>query len=367
MRTARVILPLSNRRRREHLAQSAAHPEHRRRYRQLERIRARILVAGGVLFAMVVLGVAGFYSIGPPGTSWSDALYMTLITLSTVGYAEVVPIVGVWDRLFTGIISLVGFGSVTFMFTSLSVFFLERDLDETLRRRRMEKQIGKLRQHYVVCGFGRVGRNVTLELAATRRQFVVIELEERVFEAARERLPDVLALCGDASDDDVLVTANIAHAAGVFAITDEDSRNLMITLTAKQLNPGVRVVARCHEIRNTPKLRQAGADVVVSPDFTGGMRIASSMIRPQVVSFLDEMLRSEGSFRVEEVHLPRGFVPCPLDALELAQMDVVLLGIRQRDGFVFNPDADFSLVPGQVLVVMCRPEAREALERAVTP
>ena len=356
MRTARVILPLSNRRRREHLAQSAAHPEHRRRYRQLERIRARILVAGGVLFAMVVLGVAGFYSIGPPGTSWSDALYMTLITLSTVGYAEVVPIVGVWDRLFTGIISLVGFGSVTFMFTSLSVFFLERDLDETLRRRRMEKQIGKLRQHYVVCGFGHQVQRLG-----------GIELEERVFEAARERLPDVLALCGDASDDDVLVTANIAHAAGVFAITDEDSRNLMITLTAKQLNPAVRVVARCHEIRNTPKLRQAGADVVVSPDFTGGMRIASSMIRPQVVSFLDEMLRSEGSFRVEEVHLPRGFVPCSLDALELVQMDVVLLGIRQRDGFVFNPDADFSLVPGQVLVVMCRPEAREALERAVTP
>ena len=360
-----MILLLSDRQRREHLAQSVAHPQIRRRHRQLERIRTRIVYAGGVLLAIVVVGAAGFYGIGPPGTTWSDAVYMTLITVSTVGYDEVVPIIGVWDRLFTGIVSLVGFGSVTFMFTSLSVFFLERDLDESLRRRRMEKQIGKLRQHYLVCGFGRVGRNVTLELASTRRDFVVIDNDERVLEAARERLPDVLSLCGDASDDDILVTADIATAGGVFAVTDEDSRNLMITLTAKQLNPAVRVVARCHDVRNEPKLRQAGADVVVSPDFTGGMRIASSMIRPQVVKFLDEMLRSEGNYRVEEVRLPRGFAARPLADLALTEMNVLLLAIRDKDGFRFNPDADFVLEAGQVLLTMSAPEAREALEHAV--
>ncbi len=322
-------------------------------------------MAGGVLLGIVALGTAGFYGIGPLGTTWSDALYMTLVTVSTVGYDEVVPIIGFWDQLFTGIISLVGFGSVTFMFTTLSVFFLERDLDDSLRKRRMEKQIGKLRQHYLVCGFGRVGRNVTLELATTRRDFVVIDRDEHVLEAARERLPDMLALCGDASDDDILVTADIAEAAGVFAVTDEDSRNLMITLTAKQLNPAIRVVARCHEMRNAPKLRQAGADVVVSPDFTGGMRIASSMIRPQVVSFLDEMLRSEGSYRVEEVHLPSGFESRPLADLALDELNVVLLGIRGPHGFRFNPDAEFMLEAGQVLVTMSAPDAREALEQAV--
>lgn len=230
----------------------------------------------------------------------------------------------------------------------------------------MEKQIGKLRQHYLVCGFGRVGRNVTLELATTRRDFVVIDHDENVLEASRERMPDMLSLCGDASDDDVLLTADIANAAGVFAVTDEDSRNLMITLTAKQLNPEVRVVARCHELRNVAKLRQAGADAVVSPDFTGGMRIASSMIRPHVVGFLDEMLRSEASYRVEEVHLPKGFETCPVADLELGEKNIVLLGIRERDGFRFNPDGDFLLEAGQVLVTMCAPEDREALERAVS-
>lgn len=337
------------------------------RHSQLPRILGRIYIAGGVLLAMVIIGTVGFYAIGEVETTWSDAFYMTLITLSTVGYGEVVPMTSFWDRLFAGVISLVGFGSVTFMFTSLSVFFLESDLDDTLRRRRMQKQIRKLTGHYIICGFGRVGRNVAHELTATRRSFVAIDPDATRLEDYRDHLPGLLYLAGDASDDDVLLEADIGDAAGVFAVTDDDSRNLMITLTAKQLNPALRVVARSHEVRNTPKLRKAGADVVVSPDFTGGMRIASSMIRPHVVTFLDEMLRSQNAYRVEEFKVPAGFARQPLAQLDIGRKNAVLLGIRTHRDFVFNPPDDFELEAGHILVTMCSPEGRVALERAFQP
>ena len=214
---------------------------------------------------------------------------MTLITVTTVGYSEVVPLGTTAARLFGGFIALVGFGNLTFLLTSLTVFFLESDLDLSLRRRRMEKAIKKLSGHYIVCGFGRVGRNVGAELIATHRSFVAIDHIETQVDSHAEGFPDLLFLHGDASDDDLRGAADIADAAGVYAVTGDDSLNVMITITAKQLNPRVRVVARCHEVRNIEKLRKAGADSVVSPDFTGGMRIASMMLRPHVVSFLDEI------------------------------------------------------------------------------
>jgi len=338
-----------------------------KRRTELTRILMRIYVAAGVLLGMVALGTLGFYAIGEHHTTWSDAFYMTLITLTTVGYAEIVPIVGFWDRLFAGTVALAGFGAVTFLFTSLAVFFLESDLDYSLRRRRMEKQIRKLSGHFIICGFGRVGQNVAHELAATHRRYVAVDLEEAKMAAFQEREPELLYLHGDASDDDVLLAADIGDAAGVFAVTDDDSRNLMISLTAKQLNPHLRVVARCHEVRNTPKLKKAGADVVVSPDFTGGMRIASSMVRPTVVSFLDEMLRSRGTYRLEEVRVPAGHPVAELANLPIAGRDVVLLGVRTERDFVFNPPPDFHLHPGHILVTMCSPEGREELERHFVP
>ena len=327
---------------------------------QLRRILTRIYVALGVLVLLLITGTCGFLVVGKGEADLSDAFYMTLITITTVGYVEVVPIVGFPARLFTGAISLAGFGAVTFLFTSLAVFFLERDLDYTLRRRRMEKQIGKLRQHYIICGFGRVGRNVAHELKVTHRQFVAIDIDEGIFADQREAFPDLLFLQGDGSDDDLLVAADITDAAGVFAVTGDDSRNLMIALTAKQLNPRLRVVARCQELRNVQKIRKAGADVVVSPDFTGGMRIASSMLRPHVQSLLDEMLRSSEGYRLEELTVPDDFEPRSRARLRLDSEEIIVLGVRVGHEFIFNPPADFFIEPGQVIVAMCSPAGRLA-------
>lgn len=333
----------------------------------LPRILTRFYFALAVLVAAIVLGTLGFRFGASPVPSWSDSLYMTLITISTVGYAEVVPLDGIAERVFAGVLSIAGFGVITFLFTSLSMFFLESDLDYTLRRRRMEKQIRKLRGHYIVCGFGRVGSNVAGELRVTGRPFVVIDTDEARLTAQLAHTSDLLYLAGDASDDDVLLAADIEDAAGVFAVTGDDSRNLMITLTARQLNPRVRVVARCHDVKNIPKLRKAGADEIVSPDFTGGMRIASAMVRPHVVSFLDEMRRSDLNLRVEEVSVPESGEPVSVGDLRRAGDGFVVVAVRAAGQWVFNPPDDYLLEVGQVVVAMASPGGRAQLERALGP
>jgi voltage-gated potassium channel len=347
--------------------------EHRRRRRlpprqtNLPRILRRFYYALAVLAATILCGTVGFRHGAHPTPPWEDALYMTLISVSTVGYGEVVPLNSLGERILAAVVAIVGFGVLTFLFTSLSVFFLESDLDVTLRRNRMEKQIARLKGHYIICGFGRVGRNVSQELIATKRPFVAIDPNESFMNGQLEQTPGLLYLCGDASDDDLLLAADIEDAAGVFAVTGDDSKNLMISLTARQLNPNVRVVARCHEVRNIPKLKKAGADAIVSPDFTGGMRIASAMVRPQVVSFLDEMLRTDLNLRVEEVAVPAGRAPIALGAVRNRSSDFVVVAVRADEQWSFNPGDDWVLQSGHIVIVMASPKGRTALEAALAP
>lgn len=226
----------------------------------------------------------------------------------------------------------------------------------------MQKQIDKLSGHYIVCGFGRVGRNVVSELAVTGRKFVVVDTNMQVIEEHSASEPGMLWLHGDAADDDVLMLAGIERAAGVFAVISDDAKNLMVSLTAKQLNPQARVVARGHEVQNSVKIRKAGADAVVLPDFTGGMRIVSMMVRPQVLGILDDMMRSERGVRMEEVLVPAGFPPRSLQALDLRSPDYILVGIREKSSWHFNPAEDFRVQPGHVLVLMATPDGRRQVE-----
>ena len=229
----------------------------------------------------------------------------------------------------------------------------------------MQKTIAALRQHYIICGIGRVGTNVAHELEVTGRPYVVIESGKEAIELYLERHPDTLCTHGDSSEDGALIEAGIEHAAGVFAVTGDDSKNLVVTLSAKLLNPAARVVARCHEVNYIDKMRKVGADAIVSPDFTGGMRIVSSMIRPQVVSFLDEMLRADNALRVEEVRIPGNFGATTIGGLKLNRRDFVLLAVRAQEAWEFNPAEDFAIHPGNTLVVMTTPDGRKSLERSL--
>jgi voltage-gated potassium channel len=316
------------------------------------------------LTAVHVFGTLGYMLLTDGKYSWFDCFYMTFITVATIGFGEIIDMSSNQPaRILTVVIGILGAGNLSLLFSVVTVALFETDLNGSLQRKRMEKAIKKLKGHYILCGFGRVGHNIAHELEATGRHFVAIDENNIRLQEYKEKNPGLLYLHGDASDDDVLLSADLEDAKGVFAVTGDDSRNLMIVITAKQLKPEVRVVARCTETRNMEKLRKAGADAIVSPDFTGGMRIASAMIRPHVVSFLDEMLKSEKSLRVEEVPVPAAFIPKPISTLKLRSANYVLLAVRERNGsWQFNPEDHFLIKPGFTLIAMASPVGRMEIE-----
>jgi voltage-gated potassium channel len=331
-----------------------------------QRALQRFVAPTLALATVSLIGTIGYKIIGGPQASWLDCLYMTFITIATIGYGEIIDLShSPGGRVFTMAIGLVGIGVATYMISTLTAFILEGDMNEALRRRRMQKSIQAMRKHYIICGIGRVGTNVAHELEVTRRPYVVIESDKEAIERYLERHPEALWTHADSGEDSALIEAGIEHAAGVFAVTGDDSKNLVITLSAKLLNPEARVVARCHEINFTDKIRKVGADAIISPDFTGGMRIVSSMVRPKVVSFLDEMLFADNALRVEEVHIPEGFPAGTIGGLKLNRRDFVLMAVRVQDRWQFNPPEDFKIGAGNTLVVMTTPDGRKSLERSL--
>ena len=311
-----------------------------------------------------VVGAVGYHQISGGTASWVDCIYMTWITVATIGYGEIIDLSNnPGGRMFTMVIGTAGIANFGYFMSKLTVFIVESSLDDVLRRRKMQDRINHVKDHYIVCGIGRVGSNVVHELTATGRPFVALDESPEAIANYRERHPGVLAIHGDASDEDTLNAAGISRAKGLFAITGDDGKNLLITLSAKQMNPAARVVARCHDVRNIDKLKRLGADAIVSPDFTGGMRIASSMLRPAVVSFLDEMLRTDEKLRVEEVPVPSNFAARRLGDAVPASNDYIVLAVRTDKGWHFNPQPDFTLQHGNTVVAMVTPEGRKVLER----
>ncbi|HKB52916.1 MAG TPA: NAD-binding protein [Ramlibacter sp.] len=324
----------------------------------------RGLIAGAIVLLLVLAtGTIGYHAIGSPTASWIDSFYMTFITVATIGYGEVIDLgAHPYGRLFTVGVAAVGIITASYLFSNFVALLLESDLNAALRRRRMERQIAACSGHYIVCGIGRVGSNVGDELITTRRRFVVIERERKTLDQWLERCPDTLYIHDDAADDDALRHAGVLQAAGVFAVTGDDSQNLMISLSVKLLNAKARVVARVHDIRNADKARRVGADEIVSPDFTGGMRIASAMIRPHAVNFMDQMLRTQENFRVEEVVVPPTFAATRVDELIPKSREYMLMATHEDGRWVFNPAGDHVVRPGVALVMMTSPSGREQLQ-----
>lgn len=311
-----------------------------------------------------VFGTLGYHYLGRPVATWIDSFYMTFITVATIGFGETVDLAHhPMGRLFTVFIAVIGIGTMSYLFSTLVALLLESGLNTARRRKRMEKEIARMTDHYIVCGIGRVGANVAEELVKTKRTLVVIESDRLALDRWLERHPDTPYLHADAAEDDALRRAGVMNAAGVFAVTGDDSHNLMVSLSVKLLNPKARVVARVHDVRNTNKARRAGADEVISPDFTGGMRIASAMLRPHAANFIDQMLRSDEALRVEEVTIPAHIPATLLVELIPKSRDYILMATHEHGKWLFNPPEDHVVKAGTTLVLMSSPGGRAHLEK----
>lgn len=330
----------------------------------LRRILDRLLLPFGLLLAVYAAGVSGYMLV--EGWDFQDASYMTVITVATVGFGETHPLSSA-GRWFTVALILGGMGTLLYAVSSLTAFIVEGELAELLRRGKMDKAIARLEGHFVICGAGRVGSVILKELKAGGHRTVVVD---RNLERLEETFgPDhgLLAVEGDATHDAVLERAGIQRARGLLAALAEDKDNLFVVLSARSMNPSLRIVARADEESTKDKLLKAGADAVVFPYTIGGLRMASEMLRPAVVNFLDQMLRwGDGSLRVEEVTVPEG---SPLAGKTLAECDLsgrtgaLLVALRSEGAFLFNPPGTRTLSAGDVLVVLADRTQREALQR----
>lgn len=325
-----------------------------------------LLIAFLALVFVFIMGTVGYRILGGPQYSWMECFYMTFVTISTIGYHEVVDVTRYeYGRLFTVFIGIAGIGVMGYVLSTLTAFMLENDLNISRRRKKMKTKIGQLKGHYIVCGVGLVGSNVAHDLELTGRPSVVVDNDIDNIQQYLEKHPTQLYLHGDATDNDVLLAAGVKNAKGVFAVAHDDSANLVISLSSKQLNPKLRVVARCHALKNAEKTRRAGADEVISPDFSGGLRIVSAMVRPNVMNFLDEMLKSDSHLRMEEIIIPDSLDSKPLSVLYHGNKDCMVLAIQRDEKWQFNPQANHNLQDKDVLMVMTTPDGRARLEQLI--
>ncbi|NOU00635.1 MAG: potassium channel protein [Gallionella sp.] len=327
------------------------------------KVMRKLLVSLLALVSVFIIGTAGYRILGESHYSWMDCFYMVFLSITTIGFHEVVEMPDYeYGRLFTVFIAITGIAIMGYVLSTVTAFMLEGEFSEARRRRKMEKKIAQLKEHYIVCGVGLVGRNVAQDLEMSGLPSVIIDGDLPTIQHYIEAHPNQLYLHGDATDNDVLMAAGIMRAKGVFAVAHEDSSNLVISLSAKQLKPNARVVARCHDLKNADKTRRAGADEVVSPDFSGGLRIVSAMVRPNVMSFLDEMLKSNSNLRMEEIKIPQEMNNQPLSALYHDNTAAMVLAIQRQNTWQFNPPANQILQEKDVLMVMTTPEGRSRLE-----
>ncbi len=332
-------------------------------------MRNKYIWSGIILVAIIVIGTVGYWLIGGGEYRLFDSLYMTVITITTIGYSEVIDISGnTGARIFTMFIMVAGIGVLAYLLTNVTALIVEGELTKSFRRRRMEKMAAKASDHYIICGVGWAGLHIINELRETKRPHVIIDMDKSKVDKSLQALSDEIFIEGDATDNDVLLKAGIERATGLFAVTGDDNQNLVISLTAKQLNPAVRVVAQCNETKNIEKMKKAGAGSVVSPGYISGMRMASEMIRPTVVSFLDNMMHGEDeSLRVEEIPVPASFTAKSLAALNLKDYPhTLLLAVKKGNDWVYNPSrTDYVIEPENRLIIMTTPEERRNLEKAM--
>lgn len=324
-------------------------------------IRRRLLVGLIAVLVVISVGTVGYWLLG--GGRWTlfECLYMTVITITTVGYGET--LAGMdqveYARAFTIVQLVFGTGVLVFFASTITAFVVEGDLKDALSAGRLKKRIARMTDHVVVCGAGSTGRYIIEELIAHRVPVVAIDRNVAALVGIAQRFPraDYSYLVGDATDDQLLANARVGMARGLVASLHDDKENVYIVVSARLAGAKGRIIARATETAKVERLRRVGADGVVSPDYIGSMRIVSEMLRPTVVRFLDDMLRDRRGFRFDEVTIAAG---SELDGKTMGEasihetygMNVVALRGEADPLWVANPETSHRLSPGTILVVL---------------
>lgn len=323
-------------------------------------MKIRFIFVLFLLCFVLAFGTAGYMIL--ENMSFIDALYMTVITLATVGFKEVKELDDP-GKIFTIFLIFCGFGVFTYGVTSGAKIIIEGEIKDVYQKRKKKKRIKQLEKHYIVCGFGRMGSIIARELKANNVDIVIIEKE-------KVNIPedDFLYIEGDATHDDTLKAAGVERAKGLITVLPSDAENLYVVLSARELNPNLFIVARAVEKEAEAKLKRAGADRVVSPYLIGGLRIAHTVLRPTVVDFLEFATRSEHiEIQIEEIEV---YSSSSLVGKTIAQsgigrdIGVIIIGIKRADGTMkFNPTSQTLIKEGDTLIVIGQTDKLSLLEK----
>lgn len=323
-------------------------------------MRKRAVFSIILVLSVLLSGTAGYILI--EGWSFLDSLYMTVITLSTVGYQEVSPLSEA-GRAFTAILIIMGIGVVFYVINNAMVSVFEGEFQKLLGRKKLEKMIKSMKDHFIICGHGRMGKIICRELMAKKVPYVVIEKEADEPGSA----VDTAFIQGDATNDDLLKEAGIKNARGLISVLSTDAQNLYVVLSARELNPALFIVARAGEEGSEQKLMRAGANRVVSPYHTGGLRIAHTAIKPAVVDFLEFATRSGNlELQMEEIPLRKSssFTDKTIHDTGIGrELGVIIVAIKRPDGeMTFNPLHKSTLRAGDTLIAIGESEKLAKLE-----
>jgi voltage-gated potassium channel len=326
----------------------------------------KILLWSASLAALLVLGSLGYVVI--EGWSFFDGLFMTVTTLTTVGYGEVHP-QSMAGRAYTMVLILTGVGVMLYIIGALARVVVEGEIQEALGKRKVRRKVHKIKDHYIICGFGRLGGIIARQLSHARIPLVVIENNPELIPVLESQGYPFVA--GDATREEVLLEAGIERAKGLVAVVHSDAGNVYITLTARSLNPKLYIVARGEDPASHQKLLRAGADKVESPYEMGGRKMAQTILRPTVVTFMDLAMQDGVEWSMEEIAVsersPLAGVPL-IDTGIRKDLDLIAVAVKRADGtLLFNPTPHTTLQGGDTLIAVGMRHNLEKLEDMMGP
>lgn len=325
----------------------------------------RFLIPIFLLNGLLVIGTIGYMVID--GYSLFNAFYMTIITVATVGYSEIEPL-STAGRLFTAFLIITSFGTFAYAVSSITKFVIDGELNLFFKSKKLNASIEKLDDHVIICGYGRNGRQAAQVLKKHNKRFVVIEADQNLKSSINHKFSD-LVITGDATQDEVLLKAGILKAKAIITTLPTDAANVFIVLTARNLNPKLTIISRASDDGSDTKLKIAGANNVIMPDKVGGAHMASLVMKPDVIEFLDYITAQEGdSINLEEISLDaisESLKNKTLKDLEVRNKSGAnIIGFKTAEGkYIVNPSADTVIIPLSKIFVLGNPDQIDKLRQ----